>query len=101
MNDHSPSSASTSQRLRAVVRSWSYYPGLYASLWRNSLTRELGFKANFLLWLVVELAWFVLQLSFIAVIYRHTENIGDWTKWQVVMLVGGSPVIHQLFQGLL
>jgi ABC-2 type transport system permease protein len=28
----------------------------------------------------------------------HTDNIGTWTKWQVVMLVGASHVIQQLFQ---
>ena len=77
------------------------YASLYGSLSRNSVTREVGFKANFLLWLVVELLWFVLQLLFVAVIYRHTEAIGDWTKWQVVMLVGASHFIQQLFQALL
>ena len=79
----------------------SHYPGLYLSLCRNSITRELGFKANFLLWLLVELVWFGLQLTFITVVYRHTESIGDWTKWQVVMLVGASHFIQQLFQAFL
>jgi ABC-2 type transport system permease protein len=78
-----------------------HYPSLYASLWRNSVTRELGFKANFLLWLVVEFVWFALQLAFISVVYRQTESIGDWTKWQVVMLVGASHFIQQLFQAFL
>lgn len=82
-------------------RWWSYYPSLYGSLLRNSVTRELGFKANFLLWLVVELVWFGLQLSFIGVIYLHTENIGEWTKWEVVMLVGASHFIQQIFQAFL
>src|SRR5260221_7732890 len=99
--NHRPDSTSTRSRLHAVIRSRFYYPDLYASLWRNSLTRELGFKANFLLWLVVELVWFGLQLSFISVISRHRENVGDWTKWQVVMLVGASHFIQQLFQALL
>src|SRR5260221_2114563 len=99
--NHRPDSTSTRSRLHAVIRSRFYYPDLYASLWRNSLTRELGFKANFLLWLVVELVWFGLQLSFISVIYRHTENIGDCTKWQVVMIVGASHFIHQLVSGLM
>jgi len=56
------------------------------------------FKSNFLLWIVVELLWFGLQLSFISVLYLHTEQIGTWTKWQVVMLIGGSHFIQQLFQ---
>lgn len=74
------------------------YFGIYAALWKNSVTRELTFKANFLMWIVVETLWFGLQLAFIGVLYLHTDHIGTWTKWQVVMLVGGSHLIQQLFQ---
>ena len=74
------------------------YLGIYAALWKNSVTRELSFKANFLLWIVVELLWFGLQLCFIAVLYLHTQSIGTWTQWQVVMLVGASHFIQQVFQ---
>src|SRR2546426_2247588 len=74
------------------------YPLLYAALWRNSVAREMGFQANFLLWLFVELLWFALQLSFNSVIFLHTASIGTWTQWQVVMLIGASHFIQQLFQ---
>jgi ABC-2 type transport system permease protein len=72
--------------------------GIYRALWRNSVAREMSFKSNFLLWIVVELLWFGLQLSFISVIYLHTDHIGTWTKWQVMMLVGASQFIQQIFQ---
>jgi ABC-2 type transport system permease protein len=58
----------------------------------------MTFKSNFLLWIVVELLWFGLQLSFIGVLYLHTDRIGTWSKWQVVMLIGGSHFIQQVFQ---
>src|SRR6266702_4002909 len=74
------------------------YLGIYFALWKNSVTREMIFKSNFLLWIVVELLWFGLQLTFIGVLYLHTEHIGTWTKWQVVMLIGGSHFIQQIFQ---
>jgi len=74
------------------------YAKIYGALWRNSVVREMSFKSNFLLWIVVELLWFALQLTFIGVIYLHTDHIGDWTKWQVVMLVGASHFIQQIFQ---
>jgi ABC-2 type transport system permease protein len=74
------------------------YLTIYSALWRNSVTRETMFKGNFLLWILVECLWFGLQLSFIGVLYLHTDNIGTWTKWQVVMLVGASHVIQQIFQ---
>ena len=74
------------------------YLGIYAALWKNSVTRETMFKSNFLLWILVELLWFGLQLSFIGVIYLHTDEIGTWTKWQVVLLVGASQFIQQIYQ---
>src|SRR5690349_17523264 len=74
------------------------YLRIYAALWKNSVTREMIFKSNFLLWIVVELLWFGLQLSFIGVLYLHTDHIGTWTKWQVVALIGASHFIQQIFQ---
>src|ERR1700674_2620617 len=74
------------------------YLGIYAALWKNSVSREMIFKSNFLLWIIVELLWFGLQLSFIGVLYMHTEHIGDWKKWEVVMLIGASAFIQQIFQ---
>ena len=77
-----------------------HYLSLYAALWRNSVIRELGFKVNFLMWIVVEALWFALQLTFIGVLYLHTDHIGTWTKWQVVALMGTSHLIQQLFTAL-
>src|SRR5690349_19482869 len=75
-----------------------HYWTIYAALWRNSVVREMSFKSNFLLWIFVEILWFGLQLSFIGVLYLHTEHIGTWTKWEVILLVGASHFIQQIFQ---
>ena len=74
------------------------YAGIYMALWKNSVAREMGFKSNFLLWIFVELLWFGLQLSFFGVIYLHTDKIGTWTGWQVVLLIGASHFIQQIYQ---
>lgn len=78
--------------------SFKRYRRVYAALWKNSVAREMSFKANFLMWILVESLWFGLQLSFIGVLYLHTDHIGTWTKWQVVMLIGASHFIQQIFQ---
>jgi len=93
-----PGTAAVRQTLNPSPPTLVRYLGIYAALWKNSVTRETMFKGNFLLWIVVELLWFALQLSFIGVLYLHTESIGTWTKWQVVLLVGVSHFIQQLFQ---
>src|SRR5271170_4597110 len=71
---------------------------IYHALWRNSVVREMSFKGNFLLWIVVEMLWFSLQLGFIGVIYLHTDHIATWSKWEVILLVGASHFIQQIFQ---
>jgi ABC-2 type transport system permease protein len=74
------------------------YLSLYATLWKNSVTREMSFKGNFILWIIVEILWFGLQLCFVSVIYSQTKSVGSWTKWQMVLLVGASNFIQQLYQ---
>jgi ABC-2 type transport system permease protein len=74
------------------------YGRLYAALWKNSVAREMSFKGNFILWIFVELLWFGLQLSFIGVVFSQTDSIGSWTKWQMVVLVGASNFIQQIYQ---
>ncbi len=77
------------------------YLTIYAALWRTSVTREMSFKGNFLLWIIVELAWFGLQLAFVGVIFSQTSTVGTWTVWQVVLLTGTSNFIQQVYQAFL
>ena len=80
------------------LRNLARYGRVYLALVRNSVVREMSFKVNFILWLFVELLWFALQLGFNSVVYLHTDSIGTWSKWEVVLLIGASHFIQQLFQ---
>lgn len=79
------------------MKSLRRYGLVYSALWRNSVTREMQFKTNFLLWIVVELLWFALQLAFMGVLYSHTDSVGGWSRWQVVLLVAVANFIQQIF----
>lgn len=74
----------------------------YLEIWgimlRNSLIRELSFKANFILWMIVEVLWFCGQIAFFGIIFGQVDRIGDWSKWDVVLLLGTHQMIAQLFQ---
>jgi ABC-2 type transport system permease protein len=74
------------------------YFEIYGIMLRNSLIREMSFKANFLLWMVVEVLWFWGQIFFFSIIFGQVDRIGDWTKWEVVLLVGTHQIVAQLFQ---
>lgn len=93
-------SAPTTASPAAAPATLGRYLGIYGAFWRNSLVREMGFKINFVLWILVELLWFALQLCFMAVIYSHTERIGTWTQWQVVLLVSTNHLLQQLCTAL-
>lgn len=93
----SPAIAGRTSRAVGVWQRLRHHAGVYAVLCRNSLVREMSFKTNFLLWIVVELLWFALQLAFVAVLYQHTERIATWSRWEVVLLVGASHFIQQIF----
>ena len=75
------------------------YIEIYSIMLRNSLIREMSFKANFILWLIVEVLWFLGQILFFSIIFGQVDRIGDWTKWEVVLLVGTHQIIAQIFQG--
>ena len=74
------------------------YLRLALALFRYSLAREMMFKANFLLWIIVEVAWLGLQLALVGVIFSHVTEVAGWTKYEMVMLIGTSHLVQQLFQ---
>src|SRR5256712_11448572 len=74
------------------------YIEIYSIMLRNSLIREMSFKANFLLWMVVEILWFLGQIVFFSIIFGSVNHIGDWSEWEVDLLFGPHQIIAQLFQ---
>src|SRR3954452_20777393 len=74
------------------------YLDIWGIMLRNSLIRELSFKVNFLLWMVVELLWFCGQMTFFGIIFGQVDRIGDWSQWEVILLIGTHQMIAQLFQ---
>src|SRR5437763_13560623 len=74
----------------------------YFEIWgimlRNSLIRELSFKINFILWVIVEVLWFCGQVAFFSIIFGQVDQIGGWSKWEVMVLVRTHQIIAQVFQ---
>src|SRR5207247_3533937 len=38
-------------------------------------------------------------IVFFSIIFGQVDHIGDWTKWEVVLLIGTHQMIAQIFQG--
>jgi ABC-2 type transport system permease protein len=83
------------------VASLAIYLRLWLAQIRYSTVREMMFKSNFILWIVVELCWFGLSLSFIQFLYLQVSTIAGWTKWGMILLVSTNHLIQQIFQTFL
>jgi len=88
----------TKPRVRRKDLTMRRYLEIWGIMLRNSLIRELSFKANFILWMIVEVLWFCGQVGFFSIIFGQVDRIGDWSKWEVILLVGTHQMIAQLFQ---
>jgi len=77
----------------------------YARIWlaqiRYSTVREMMFKSNFILWMIVDLCWFGVQLGFIQFLYLQVDTVAGWSKWAMILLVSTNNLIQQLFQTFL
>jgi ABC-2 type transport system permease protein len=74
------------------------YAGIWLAQIRYSTVREMMFKSNFILWIIVELAWFGLHLSFIQFLYLQVNTVAGWSKWGMILLVSTNHLVQQIFQ---
>ena len=76
----------------------------YLRIWlacvRYSLVRTMMFRFDFFLWSAVELAWMSVNVLLVEVIYRHTNSVAGWNKYEMLLLVGTSMLIQRLLMGL-
>lgn len=75
----------------------------YLRIWfaaaRYSIVRTLMFRGDFFVWSLVEFFWMGVNLLLISVIYRHTDTVAGWNKYQMMLLVGTSMLIQRFLMG--
>ena len=57
------------------------YLRVFYTLGRNSLVRDMTFRANFIIQCVSSISWTLMNLGFYALIFKLTPMIGDGTGW--------------------
>ncbi len=57
------------------------YFAVFATFARNSLVRDMTFRANFLIDVVASLVWMLANLGFYKLIFQYTNSIGQQTGW--------------------
>jgi len=71
----------------------------YARIWlgiRYSLVRSMMFRADFIMWALVELLWMCVNVLLVGVIYEHTDSIAGWSKYEMLLLVGSTLLVQRL-----
>jgi ABC-2 type transport system permease protein len=76
-----------------------HYLRIWLACLRYSMVRTMMFRFDFLLWSAVELAWMAVNVLLIEVIYRHTDSVAGWSKYEMLLLVGTSMLIQRLLMG--
>lgn len=76
----------------------------YLKLWlacaRYSVVREMMFRMDFIMWMLVELFWMGVNVALVSVIFLHTDSIAGWNKYEMLILIGSSMLTQRLLMGL-
>jgi ABC-2 type transport system permease protein len=78
------------------------YLGVFLTFARNSLVRDMTYRANFLIECVTSLTWMLMNLGFYLVVFTYTPAIGTaaegWGKHEFFVFMATSIVINSLVQ---
>jgi ABC-2 type transport system permease protein len=79
------------------------YFRVFLTFARNSLVRDMTFRANFLIDTISSISWVLINLAFYTLIFRYTPAIGvgtGWEKYQFFMFLSTGLLINSLVQAL-
>lgn len=72
------------------------YLRLYLYFLRFSFSRAMEFRVDFFFRVVMDVAYYAVNLAFFAVLYEHTSVLGGWSLDQVYVFVAGTMVVDAL-----
>jgi ABC-2 type transport system permease protein len=75
------------------------YLRVFATFARNSLVRDMTFRANFLIDSVTSLAWVAMNLGFYLLIFRYTDHLSTgWREYEFFAFIATTVIINSLVQ---
>jgi len=75
------------------------YLRVFLTFARNSLVRDMTFRANFIVDCVASLTWVAMQLAFYLLIFEFTPSIGpvgDWGKYEFLVFLATTLMVNSL-----
>lgn len=86
-----PTTDSETVRLKDYLR-------VFATFFRNSVIREMTFRANFLIQIVTRMFWFASQLTMFAVIFNSVPQINGWTFHEYLGFMATGMLINAIVE---
>lgn len=75
------------------------YSAVFLTFLRNSLVREMTFRANFLIECVSSVTWTMMNLGFYLLIFSHTDQFGSgWGKWEFFVFLATTMIVNSIVQ---
>src|SRR5215208_4790960 len=75
------------------------YSSVFATFLRNSLIREMTFRANFLIECLSSVTWTLMNLGFYLLIFHHTDQFGSgWGKWEFFVFLSTTMIVNSVVQ---
>lgn len=74
------------------------YVGVFLTFARNSLIRDMTFRANFIIEAISSMSWMIMNLGFYTLVYRFTPNIAEWDKYEFFVFISTTMFVNSLVQ---
>jgi ABC-2 type transport system permease protein len=77
------------------------YLRVFGTFARNSLVRDMTFRANFIIECVSSVTWTLMNLGFYLLIFQYTTSIGagtGWGKWEFFAFLATTMLINSIVQ---
>ncbi len=78
------------------------YLRVFLTFARNSLVRDMTFRANFIIDCVSSMSWMLMNLGFYLLVFKFTDEIGDgpdsWHKFEFFVFLSTGLFINSLVQ---
>jgi ABC-2 type transport system permease protein len=85
----------------AMARVHPSYPRVFLTFARNSLVRDMTFRANFIIEAVTSLAWMAMNLGYYLLIFQFTTSIGEntgWGKYEFFVFLATTLFVNSIVQ---
>tara|TARA_Y100001934_G_C12257777_1_gene728400 strand:- start:62 stop:871 length:810 start_codon:yes stop_codon:yes gene_type:complete len=73
--------------MRALVAKIKKYISIWISLFNNSLTRDMEFKANFIGGIIVDFIFYGTHFFFFSIIFSYVDSLLEFTKHDVMIFL--------------